>query len=82
MNLRSEQEKLLEVGLHHNGKNYTLGDVTTINLTFLQVRFCPARCSDSFHVHQQLLIPQSSAFLTLVEWDPVQRDPYGGNLWV
>ncbi|KAF9570964.1 adenylate cyclase [Mortierella alpina] len=26
MNLRSEQEKLLEVGLHHNGKRYTLGD--------------------------------------------------------
>lgn len=37
MNLRNEQEKLLEVGLHHNGKRYTLGDVTTINLTFLQV---------------------------------------------
>ncbi|KAI1315336.1 adenylate cyclase [Mortierella claussenii] len=36
MNLRNEQEKLLEVGLHHNGKRYTLGDVTTINLTFLQ----------------------------------------------
>ncbi|KAF9899932.1 adenylate cyclase [Linnemannia zychae] len=36
MNLRNEQEKLLEVGLHHNGQRYTLGDVTTINLTFLQ----------------------------------------------
>ncbi|KAF9190123.1 adenylate cyclase [Haplosporangium sp. Z 767] len=36
MDLRNEQEKLLEVGLHHNGKRYTLGDVTTINLTFLQ----------------------------------------------
>ncbi|ORZ11750.1 hypothetical protein BCR41DRAFT_356879 [Lobosporangium transversale] len=36
MELRNEQEKLLEVGLHHNGKRYTLGDVTTINLTFLQ----------------------------------------------
>ncbi|KAI7819357.1 hypothetical protein BC939DRAFT_460510 [Gamsiella multidivaricata] len=36
MNLRNEQEKLLEVGLHHNGTRYTLGDVTTINLTFLQ----------------------------------------------
>jgi aminoacylase len=38
MDLRNEQERLLEVGLHHNGKHYTLGDVTTINLTFLQVR--------------------------------------------
>ncbi|KAF9082886.1 adenylate cyclase [Mortierella sp. GBA35] len=36
MDLRNEQEKLLEVGLHHNGTRYTLGDVTTINLTFLQ----------------------------------------------
>ncbi|KAF9020524.1 adenylate cyclase [Haplosporangium bisporale] len=36
MNLRNEQEKLLEIGLHHDGKRYTLGDVTTINLTFLQ----------------------------------------------
>ncbi|KAF9139920.1 adenylate cyclase [Linnemannia schmuckeri] len=36
MNLRNEQERLLEVGLHHNGQRYTLGDVTTINLTFLQ----------------------------------------------
>ncbi|KAF8923032.1 adenylate cyclase, partial [Dissophora ornata] len=36
MNLRNEQEKLLEVGLHHDGKRYTLGDVTTVNLTFLQ----------------------------------------------
>ncbi|KAG0365448.1 adenylate cyclase, partial [Mortierella sp. AD032] len=36
MNLRNEQEKLLEVGLHHNGQRYTLGDVTTINLTFMQ----------------------------------------------
>ena len=40
MTLRNEQEKLLEVGLHHNGQRYTLGDVTTINLTFLQVCSC------------------------------------------
>ncbi|KAF9168677.1 adenylate cyclase [Actinomortierella ambigua] len=36
LELRAEQEKLLEMGLHHDGKRYTLGDVTTLNLTFLQ----------------------------------------------
>ncbi|KAG0206972.1 adenylate cyclase [Mortierella sp. GBA30] len=36
MEFRNEQEKLLEVGLHHNGKRYTLGDVTTVNPTLLQ----------------------------------------------
>ncbi|KAL1924251.1 uncharacterized protein VTP21DRAFT_7286 [Calcarisporiella thermophila] len=33
---REEQEKLLQVGVHPDGRKYTLGDVTTLNLTMLQ----------------------------------------------
>lgn len=35
LDFRDEQEHLLEVGVHTNGKRYQLGEVTTTNLTIL-----------------------------------------------
>ncbi|RUP06143.1 hypothetical protein BC936DRAFT_140465 [Jimgerdemannia flammicorona] len=35
---RDEQEKQLEIGLKPDGKPFALGDVTTVNLTLLNVR--------------------------------------------
>ncbi|CAG8455166.1 8324_t:CDS:2 [Paraglomus brasilianum] len=36
MDFRAAQERQLEIGVHHNGKPYALGDVTSVNLTKLQ----------------------------------------------
>ncbi|OZJ02963.1 hypothetical protein BZG36_04519 [Bifiguratus adelaidae] len=33
---REEQEKQLEIGVHDDGRAFTLGDVTTVNLTMLE----------------------------------------------
>jgi len=37
MEFRESQERQLEIGRHKDGRKYTLGDVTTINLTKLEV---------------------------------------------
>lgn len=85
MALRAEQEKLLEIGLNHNGQRYTLGDVTTINLTFLQVRTKLILCQMKRTVKNGCdlyLNPYSFYFFfwPSVEWYPVQCDPHGGYL--
>lgn len=87
MNLRNEQEKLLEVGLHHNGQRYTLGDVTTINLTFLQVCFVAVIFALTGKGTVQLLMKlHADLHIVLLLYDgverySVQRYSYGGDLW-
>lgn len=56
MEFRESQERLLSIGMHPGGKKYTLGDVTSVNLTMLKVWKRKRRNNhDDFDLHLQSL---------------------------